>query len=259
MRTRRPLVLVAVCAAHAALTWGLLTMHPQAPSDGPATLARGGLNGVRVQLLPLALEFPPATPPARPPAADSQAPARSASRPVRPSQPSLPPAPEPGATPLDAALLANAVEPAAPAPEPGSAATPQVGASGEPGLAPPPARAGPPPAARWTGPADPAGPVRPPTDTDDRAMARADHRHCPPAAHPAALRQRGIEGAVLLRVKVDVQGRASDIQMIAGSGWRLLDEAALRQVRGCRFIPASQDGHAIDSWVEFPVRFALAG
>lgn len=91
------------------------------------------------------------------------------------------------------------------------------------------------------------------------AGSRAERERCPPATHPAALRQRGIEGAVLLRVRVDAQGRPADIQLQAGSGWRLFDEAALQQVRGCRFIPATQDGQAIDSWVEFPVRFALAG
>jgi protein TonB len=89
--------------------------------------------------------------------------------------------------------------------------------------------------------------------------ARADRQQCPPAPHPAALRERGIEGAVLLRVKVDMQGRPADVQLLSGSGWRLFDEAALQQVRACRFIPATQDGQAIDSWVEFPVRFALAG
>lgn len=89
--------------------------------------------------------------------------------------------------------------------------------------------------------------------------AQADRRQYPPAPHPAALRERGIEGAVVLRVKVDIQGRPADVQLLAGSGWRLFDEAALQQVRACRFIPATQGGQAVDSWVEFPVRFALAG
>ncbi|MFY7855850.1 MAG: energy transducer TonB, partial [Rubrivivax sp.] len=97
-----------------------------------------------------------------------------------------------------------------------------------------------------------------PAQTPRRVQALADHRHCPPARHPAALRERGIEGAVLLRVKVDIEGRPADVQLLAGSGWRLFDDAALQQIRGCRFVPATQDGQAIDSWVEFPVRFALA-
>jgi protein TonB len=73
------------------------------------------------------------------------------------------------------------------------------------------------------------------------------------------LRERGIEGAVTLRIKVDVQGRPADVQLLAGSGWRLFDEAALQQARGCRFFPATRGGQAIDSWVEFPVRFTLTG
>ena len=97
------------------------------------------------------------------------------------------------------------------------------------------------------------------TEASSVAVAHADRRLCPPAPHPVALRERGIEGAVVLRVKVDVQGRPADVQVLTGSGWRLFDEAALQQVRACRFIPATQGGQAIDSWVEFPVRFALAG
>jgi protein TonB len=92
-----------------------------------------------------------------------------------------------------------------------------------------------------------------------RVLAHADRQRCPPASHPAALRERGIEGSVLLRVKVDAQGRAAEVQLQSSSGWRLFDEAALQQARACRFIPATQDGQAIDSWVEFPVRFALVG
>jgi periplasmic protein TonB len=110
-------------------------------------------------------------------------------------------------------------------------------------------------------PNPPTAAVGPPTRTElpSIVVAHADRRLCPPALHPAALRERGIEGAVVLRVKVDVQGRPADVQVLAGSGWRLFDEAALQQVRACRFIPATQGGQAIDSWVEFPVRFALAG
>ena len=90
-------------------------------------------------------------------------------------------------------------------------------------------------------------------------VARADHLLCPPPSHPAVLRERSIEGAVTLRVKVDSQGRAADVQVLAGSGWRLFDDAALQRVRGCRFLPAMEGGQAVDSWVEFPVRFALTG
>ena len=87
--------------------------------------------------------------------------------------------------------------------------------------------------------------------------ASADHRHCPPAPYPPALRERGIEGAVVLRVRVDTRGQAADVHVLAGSGFRLFDEAALHQVRRCRFQPAMRGEAALESWVEFPVRFAL--
>ena len=81
----------------------------------------------------------------------------------------------------------------------------------------------------------------------------------PARTAPVALRERGIEGAVVLRVKVDAHGRPADVRVLAGRGWRLFDEAAMQQVRACRLIPATRGGQAIDRWVESPVRFALAG
>ena len=91
----------------------------------------------------------------------------------------------------------------------------------------------------------------------DESSARADHRQCVPVPHPAALRERGIEGVVTLRVKIDSQGRAAEVQLLSGSGWRLFDEAALQQARGCRFFPAIRGGRAVESWAVFPVRFVL--
>jgi protein TonB len=73
------------------------------------------------------------------------------------------------------------------------------------------------------------------------------------------LRERGIQGELRLRVHVAPDGRAAEVQLLASSGWRLFDEAALAQVRGCRFRPAKADGQAVADWVEFPVRFRLDG
>ena len=90
-------------------------------------------------------------------------------------------------------------------------------------------------------------------------VAHADGQRCPPAPYPAALRERGIEGAVLPRLKMDAQRPPADVQAQSSSGWRLIDEAALQQARACRFTPATQGGQATDSWVGLPVRFALVG
>lgn len=247
MAPRKPTALVVVCAAHAALGWALLALGTdRMPSSAQAGL-EDRLRPVPVRLmsaLPTLVTTPvapqvlqaaralPLPPPARQPAA---ADIRRAS-----------PTPGLAAVQADTANEA-AAEPLAPADALlAGAGTPErhVPASSVQASSIPTALS-----ARLT-----ARSESPPV-----TMAQADRRQCPPAPHPAALRERGIEGAVVLRVKVDMQGRPADVQLLAGSGWRLFDEAALQQVRACRFIPATQGGQAIDSWVEFPVRFALAG
>jgi periplasmic protein TonB len=88
-----------------------------------------------------------------------------------------------------------------------------------------------------------------------------DHRACSERSvsslYPAMLRQRGIEGQVLLRVQVDENGHASAVQVRQGSGWRLLDEAARLVAMACPFVPARRGDQNLASWVEYPVRFAL--
>jgi protein TonB len=82
--------------------------------------------------------------------------------------------------------------------------------------------------------------------------ARGVQRH-----YPALLRERGVEGQVLLRVQVDEQGRAAEVRVQGGSGWRLLDEAARRIAADCPYVPARRGDQALVAWVEYPLRFAL--
>jgi len=145
------------------------------------------------------------------------------------------------------AATAAVASAAADAPAPASAPAPAPAQTEANHVAPSPARASTLPNLA-AAPADIARSLR---------AAQADHRHCAPAPYPPALRERGIEGAVTLRVRVDTQGHAVDVRVMSGSGFRLFDEAALRQVRSCRFQPAMRGDAALESWVEFPVRFAL--
>jgi protein TonB len=115
------------------------------------------------------------------------------------------------------------------------------------------------PADHGSAPSPAPEPARPDSAEAPIVLARADHRHCPGAPYPAALLERGIEGAVRLRVRVDPEGRPAEVLLQAGSGWRLFDDAALQRARGCRFFPARRGGAPVESWVEFPVRFALNG
>ncbi len=100
-----------------------------------------------------------------------------------------------------------------------------------------------------------------PMPADSPATWSADHRECSERQttrhYPAMLRDRGIQGRVVLRVKVDAEGHASEVVVAGGSGWRLLDEAARRVAEACPFIPARRGDQRVSSWVEYPVRFAL--
>ncbi|RTL17199.1 MAG: energy transducer TonB [Burkholderiales bacterium] len=104
-----------------------------------------------------------------------------------------------------------------------------------------------------------AGAARDDAPASAAPLQAARRAACAPAPHPPALRERGIEGVVRLRVWVDELGRAGQVLLAASSGWRLFDEAAITQARGCPFHPALRGQQPIGSWVEFPVRFALEG
>ena len=68
----------------------------------------------------------------------------------------------------------------------------------------------------------------------------------------------GIEGTVLLKVLVDVDGKPLSVEIERSSGNRRLDDAARRQVlRKWMFRPAIRDGQAIQVFGMVPVSFSL--
>jgi periplasmic protein TonB len=245
MMRRSPAVLLLVLGMHLALAWALI-------AQGTGLRSEGSKQPSQIAPTVIPVSLPSIARTANPGAQDPPAPAPQYLRPPGPAAkrqafavPALP-APVPSAAPEAAGALPMA-RPPEDQPVVGAAVLPSAAeALGAPELA---AReTSTPTQARST-----SGHVLP------LVAAQADRQRCPPAPHPAALRERGIEGAVLLRVKVDAHGMPASVHVQTGSGWRLFDEAAVQQVRACRFIPATQGGQTIDSWVEFPVRFALAG
>jgi protein TonB len=249
-RHRRGVLLLAVAAVHGLLLWAMLQAGGgMQDARQAAPPSHGVLMLWRPQAVPAAERVEPAAPrgAARAPAAErgSQSAPDVPQVPRAPFSPSaLPAPPAPPASPLEAA-------------GPPAATAPPVLASAGPAVDPVAASAlsGTPPPASTPSPASSSDAAL----TAAVVMARADHRHCPNAPYPAALQQRGIEGAALVRVRVDSEGRAAEVRLLAGSGWRLFDDAALQRARGCRFFPALRSGAPVESWVEFPVRFALAG
>ncbi|MES2950134.1 MAG: energy transducer TonB [Pseudomonadota bacterium] len=89
--------------------------------------------------------------------------------------------------------------------------------------------------------------------------AKPDYAYNPQPDYPLLLREQGVGGVVWLRVWVDSEGLPGEIKLAKGSGYRLLDDAALRAVRQWRFMPAKKGDQNLASWVEFPIRFTLNG
>jgi protein TonB len=86
----------------------------------------------------------------------------------------------------------------------------------------------------------------------------ARYRDTPRPEYPESARRQGREGRVLLRVLVDHQGRAQQIEINRSSGSEALDRAAAEAIKRWRFHPARHGEKAIESWLRIPVEFHLA-
>lgn len=78
-----------------------------------------------------------------------------------------------------------------------------------------------------------------------------------PPIYPRQSIERDEEGVVLVRAFVDPSGAPQRVVVHKGSGFPLLDDAALKAVQGWRFEPMMREGRATASWVQVPVRFRL--
>jgi protein TonB len=75
--------------------------------------------------------------------------------------------------------------------------------------------------------------------------------------YPLDARRRGLQGLVVLRVFVSVQGTAQDVSVLTSSGHPILDDAAIAAVRTWRFEPATQGGVPESGSADVPIRFML--
>ncbi|MDD5328489.1 MAG: energy transducer TonB [Sulfuricella sp.] len=87
----------------------------------------------------------------------------------------------------------------------------------------------------------------------------ADYLLNPAPVYPAMSRRLGESGKTLLRVFVEPDGRPSQIEIKAGSGFARLDQAAADAVRRWKFVPARHGDDAIGMWVLVPIVFNLRG
>lgn len=106
-------------------------------------------------------------------------------------------------------------------------------------------------AARPKAPA-PERPAR--TAPQDRAATVLDRPV--PSYPPEAYRARE-EGTVVVKAQVDALGNASNVEIVSRSGSRILDRAAMNEVRKWKFSPAIMDGKTVTSSVQVPVDYRL--
>src|SRR3546814_6640761 len=77
-----------------------------------------------------------------------------------------------------------------------------------------------------------------------------------PSYPPDAYRARE-EGTGVVKAQIDALGNASDVEIVNRSGSRILDRAAMNEVRKWKFRPAIKDGRTVTSSVQVPVDYRL--
>lgn len=79
----------------------------------------------------------------------------------------------------------------------------------------------------------------------------------PRPPYPELARKRGQEGTVNVRCQVDASGLVTGVALAKSSGFKLLDEAALKTVSKWKFKPGQKDGASVAGTVVVPVQFKL--
>jgi TonB family protein len=79
----------------------------------------------------------------------------------------------------------------------------------------------------------------------------------PNPVYPEQARKDGIQGEILTRVLVGVDGTIEQALIQKSSSFEILDNAALEAVQAAKFKPARHEDKPIRVWVTIPVRFTL--
>jgi len=76
-----------------------------------------------------------------------------------------------------------------------------------------------------------------------------------PVEYPLELWDEGVEGEVLLRIRVTDVGVVDSIELSRSSGHAGLDAVALEGVRDLTFDPGRLNGRRVDMWATIPIQF----
>ena len=187
---------------------------------------------VPVQVMAEMIEAPqPEIPPAPPPPAPKPQPVVNKPRPV--PKPVPRPVPVPVAEPLP-----QAVEPAtitAPPPEPEVPQTP----------------AATPTAVQTEAIAQPAPP------RIELPSSAPDYLNNPRPPYPPLSKRLGEQGTVVVRVRIDREGKPVKAEIQTSSGFERLDQTALQTAQKWRYVPGTRNGVPEAMWVAVTIKFQL--
>lgn len=111
----------------------------------------------------------------------------------------------------------------------------------------------PPPRSNISAPsAAPSSPVRHGAFVDPTYLATETEKW-----YPRQARRYGDQGTALLHVSVNAAGRAEKVELRKGSGYPLLDSAAIDLAKSITFQPATLDGKPVPDSFNLPITFKL--
>lgn len=118
----------------------------------------------------------------------------------------------------------------------------------------------PPPAPPTPTPVQVAAPPAPPAPAPlqvSQPNFNAAYLENPAPGYPPIARRNGEHGRVTLRVLVNANGTADEVQVRSSSGFARLDDSARDTVRRWKFVPARRGTQAEPAWVLIPISFRL--
>ncbi|ADY73298.1 TonB family protein [Desulfurobacterium thermolithotrophum DSM 11699] len=75
--------------------------------------------------------------------------------------------------------------------------------------------------------------------------------------YPRLAKRFGIEGKVILKIVIDRKGNLESVSIVKTSGSKVLDKAALKLIKKCKFPPLPPEYKKDDFEVEIPIRYEL--
>ncbi|MEO7579602.1 MAG: TonB family protein, partial [Massilia sp.] len=102
----------------------------------------------------------------------------------------------------------------------------------------------------------PPPPPAPEPVTEPRGYA--GYRNNPAPDYPVQAQNRGQQGKVVLNVHVLASGKVGEVTVSKTTGFKILDDSAIKAVMNWSFEPAKRGQTPIDGWVKVPLDFKIS-